>query len=69
MSESKTRRRLAPVLKMVIDGRLIMEDTKKKLDDDDSDVLLGKGRQVDMVPCFAPTAVNNMKRGMSCCIN
>ncbi|EPB90218.1 hypothetical protein HMPREF1544_02902 [Mucor circinelloides 1006PhL] len=61
MSESKTRRRLARVLKM--------EDTKKKLDDDNSDVLLGKDRQVDMVPCFVPTAVNNMKRRMSCCIN
>lgn len=68
MSESKIRY-LASVLKMVVAGRLIMEDTKKKLDDDDSDILLGKGRQADMVPCFTPNAVNNKKRRTSSCTN
>lgn len=63
MQESKIRRQLAAVLKMILSARLIMQDVKQKIDDDDdSEVVLGRGRHMIMQPSFIPNVEFNKKR-------
>ncbi|KAK4509265.1 uncharacterized protein ATC70_007615 [Mucor velutinosus] len=62
MTESKIRRQLAAVLKMILSARLIMQDAKQKLDDDDSEIVLGKQRHLIMQPSFTLNVVYNKKR-------
>ncbi|KAL9538155.1 hypothetical protein PS6_011622, partial [Mucor atramentarius] len=62
MQESKIRRQLAAVLKMILSARLIMQDVKQKIDDDDdSEVVLGRGRHMIMQPSFIPNVEFNKK--------
>ncbi|GAN07761.1 hypothetical protein MAM1_0174d07264 [Mucor ambiguus] len=62
LQESEVRKELSAVLTMIMSGRIIMEEAKKTLDDDESDVVLGRTKPVVMEPSFIPTGINYKKR-------
>jgi len=62
MEESKIRHQLTAVLKMILSARLIMQNIKQKIGDDDSEVALGRGRHMIMQPSFVPNVEYNKKR-------
>ncbi|CAO0793120.1 unnamed protein product [Mucor circinelloides] len=61
-NEDRVCRYLPAVLKVIMGGRMIMEDTMNKFANDKTDVAIGKENVVDMIPCFASTSINSKKR-------
>lgn len=61
-NEDRVCRYLPAVLKVIMGGRMIMEDIMNKFANDKTDVAIGKENVVDMIPCFVSTSINSKKR-------
>ncbi|EPB87065.1 hypothetical protein HMPREF1544_06182 [Mucor circinelloides 1006PhL] len=62
VTENKIRSRMAKLLTMIFSARIIMENCRDVIDDDESDTDLGKFRSAVMEPCFVPVGTNYKKR-------
>ncbi|EPB84268.1 hypothetical protein HMPREF1544_08988 [Mucor circinelloides 1006PhL] len=63
--QAQITRCMSVILKVVMGGRLIMENTRQKLSNDTSDINPGKVNIVDTIPCFVPHITNPKKRRIS----
>lgn len=59
--EDELYRKLSAVLRMILAGRILMEDTAHKLIHDDTEIPIGRRQEEYMVPCFLHS-VSNKKR-------
>ncbi|KAF1799270.1 hypothetical protein FB192DRAFT_1385901 [Mucor lusitanicus] len=58
-TESQLHRKMSAVLKVIFAGRVIMEETARKLDQDQSRVSLGRQHDENILPCFVPVKTCN----------
>ncbi|KAL9548249.1 hypothetical protein MBANPS3_005776 [Mucor bainieri] len=67
-TENQLHRKMSAVLKVIFAGRVIMEETARKLDHDQSTISLGRQHDKNLLPCFVPVKTcnnnnnNNKKR-------
>lgn len=60
--EIKIRSEMPDVLAMILSTRIIMENAKKIIEEDESKPSLGRNMPAVMRPCFSPVGVNHKKR-------
>ncbi|KAL9539817.1 hypothetical protein PS6_011040 [Mucor atramentarius] len=61
-TENMIRGELPALLTMIMSTRIILENCKQMLDNDDSKPVLGRRKPVVMEPCFVPAGINYKKR-------